>query len=90
MVIARNDVSGLDMTDIVDRSAGPIGPIMPGEVLRDWMEDLGLNATRLAKAINVPTNRITAILSGQREITAGTALLSWSAMELRARRRRQH
>ena len=37
-------------------------------------EELGLSANALAKALDVPTNRVTAILKGQRGITADTAL----------------
>ena len=35
---------------------------------------MGLSANALAKALDVPTNRVTAILKGQRGITADTAL----------------
>ena len=46
----------------------------PGEVLAEELEDLGLSANALAKALDVPTNRVTAILKGQRGVTADTAL----------------
>ncbi len=49
-------------------------PIHPGEQLRDELEELGMSARTLAKALKVPVNRITAILNGQRGITADTAL----------------
>ena len=49
-------------------------PVHPGEILREELEELGLSANALAKALDVPTNRITAILRGQRGITADTAL----------------
>ena len=49
-------------------------PIHPGEILREEMEELGLSANALAKALNVPANRITAILNEQRSITGDTAL----------------
>lgn len=49
-------------------------PIHPGELLREDMEALGLSARALAEAIAVPHNRISAILRGQRAITADTAL----------------
>lgn len=49
-------------------------PIHPGELLREDMEALGLSARALAEAIDVPHNRISAILRGQRAITADTAL----------------
>jgi antitoxin HigA-1 len=35
---------------------------------------LGYSANQFAKMLNVPTNRITAILNAQRSITADTAL----------------
>ena len=37
---------------------------------------LGLSANAVAKALDVPTNRVTAILKGQRGITADTLRLS--------------
>ena len=49
-------------------------PVHPGEILGEDLEELGLSANALAKALDVPTNRVTAILKGQRGITADTAL----------------
>ena len=49
-------------------------PVHPGEILREELEELGMSANALAKALDVPTNRITAILRGQRGVTADTAL----------------
>ena len=50
--------------------------IHPGEVLReDFMLPYKLSANRLAGAMAVPTNRITAILNGTRGISGETALL---------------
>ncbi len=47
----------------------------PGDLLRqEFMEPLDLSANALARALHVPPNRITAILRGQRAITADTAL----------------
>ena len=51
-----------------------MNPVHPGEVLREELDDIGLSANALAKAIDVPVNRITAILNGDRGITADTAL----------------
>jgi antitoxin HigA-1 len=48
--------------------------IHPGEHLADAMEAVGLTAAQLARDLQVPPNRITAILQGQRGITADTAL----------------
>ena len=49
-------------------------PVHPGEILGEELEELGMSASALAAALGVPTNRITAILKGQRGITADTAL----------------
>lgn len=49
-------------------------PVHPGEILRDELEDLGLSANAMAQALDVPANRVSAILNGQRSITADTAL----------------
>ena len=49
-------------------------PIHPGEVLADDLRALGMSAAALARQLDVPTNRITAILNGQRAITGDTAL----------------
>ena len=48
--------------------------IHPGEHLREELEELGLSARAFASALNVPTNRITAILNERRAVTADTAL----------------
>ena len=48
--------------------------IHPGEILKDELDEINLSANAFAKALNVPANRITAILKGQRGITADTAL----------------
>lgn len=50
-------------------------PVSPGEIIRqDVLEELGMSANALARALDVPANRITAILNGTRAITADTAL----------------
>jgi len=49
-------------------------PIHPGEILRGEMEELQLSARLLAKALGVPTNRITALINETRALTADTAL----------------
>lgn len=51
-----------------------MNPVHPGIVLREELDDIGLSANALAKAIGVPANRVTAILNGERGITADTAL----------------
>ena len=49
-------------------------PIHPGEHLGEELRDLGLSAAELARQIDVPVNRVTSIINGQRGITADTAL----------------
>ena len=49
-------------------------PVHPGEILREELDELGLSANALSKALGVPVNRITMILKGQRGVTADTAL----------------
>ncbi len=52
-----------------------LDPIPPGEILReDFLKPLGLSINRLAHLLDVPPNRISAILNGKRAITADTAL----------------
>ena len=46
----------------------------PGRILRAELEARGMSANRLALAIRVPANRITAILRGARAVTAETAV----------------
>ncbi len=48
--------------------------IHPGEHLAEELKELGMSAAELARKLDVPTNRITAILNGQRAITGDTAL----------------
>jgi addiction module HigA family antidote len=48
--------------------------IHPGEHLADELEGLGISAAELSRQIDVPVNRVTAIINGQRGVTADTAL----------------
>ena len=48
--------------------------IHPGEHLAEELGELGMSAAELARQIEVPVNRITGILNGQRGVTADTAL----------------
>jgi antitoxin HigA-1 len=52
----------------------PRTPIHPGEVLAEDLTALGISAAALARQLQVPTNRITEILNGQRAVTGDTAL----------------
>jgi antitoxin HigA-1 len=52
-----------------------IEPVHPGEILKaEFLDEMGLSAYALAKALSVPTNRVTGIVNGERTITADTAL----------------
>ena len=48
--------------------------IHPGEHLALELEEMKISASELARQIEVPANRITSILSGQRGVSADTAL----------------
>jgi antitoxin HigA-1 len=48
--------------------------IHPGEHLAEELKELSMSATELARRLDVPANRITGILNGQRSITGDTAL----------------
>src|ERR1700730_16341723 len=48
--------------------------IHPGEHLAEELKELSMSAAELARKLDVPTNRITGILNGQRSITGDTAL----------------
>ena len=73
MTIRREDLSGLDFSDV--STGDQIGFVTPGDVLRhDFMEPLGLSARALARDLNVPANRVTGIINGTRTVTAETAL----------------
>jgi antitoxin HigA-1 len=65
----------VDFDDIVAPGGERLPPLHPGEVLReDFLGPLGMSAYALAKALRVPLNRITAILAGERAVSADTAL----------------
>ena len=50
-------------------------PITPGEILlEEFLKPMGISQYRLAKEIGVPAQRISAIVTGRRSITADTDL----------------
>jgi addiction module HigA family antidote len=74
MAIRTEDTAGLDYSDVA--TTDRIGPIPPGEVLREeFMIPLGLSGRALARDLGVPSNRITEIVAGGRAISAETAIL---------------
>jgi addiction module HigA family antidote len=77
MTVKRSDLDAgrVDFSDIVDPKGRRRPPVHPGEILRaEFLEPLGITAYRLAKDTGVPATRIATILSGDRAITADTAL----------------
>ena len=49
-------------------------PVHPGEILGEELEELGMSVDAPANALDIPADRITAILEGKRGISADTAL----------------
>ena len=49
-------------------------PVHPGEILRDEIEAAGVSEGELARALDVPLNRVSLILEGRQGISADTAL----------------
>lgn len=49
-------------------------PIHPGAILKDELEALSLSARKFAAHIGVPPNAVTAILNGDRGVSAQMAL----------------
>ena len=49
-------------------------PIHPGEHLAEELKEIAVSAAELARQIEVPVNRVTQIIKGQRAVTADTAL----------------
>ena len=48
--------------------------IHPGQILREDLQEAGISLNQLARDLRVPMNRISAIVNGQRSITADTAM----------------
>ena len=49
-------------------------PIHPGEHLQEELELLSMSAAELARQIDVPSNRVSEILRGKRDISADSAM----------------
>src|SRR5580704_18773229 len=57
------------------KASKKLDPIHPGEILlEEFMKPLRLSINQLARDLDVPPNRIGAIVNGVRSITADTAL----------------
>lgn len=73
MTIDRKAVAGMDFSAV--STGRKLKPVHPGEVLlKDFIEPMGLTRYKVAKAINVSQRRIDEICSGQRAMSADTAL----------------
>ena len=74
MAIRTEDVAGMDFSDVAGTER--IGAVTPADVLRaEFKVPLGLSAWALARELGVPSNRTTSILTGDRGVTAETAIL---------------
>ena len=49
-------------------------PIHPGQILDEELKELDISARKLAAKLGVPSNRLSQIIAGKRDITADTAL----------------
>ena len=62
-------------TDKIGGDGDPLGPIHPGEILREeFLAPLALSAYALAMACNVPRTRIERLLREETPVTPDTAL----------------
>jgi addiction module HigA family antidote len=75
MSVRTDQLEATDFGDVIDPVGEEIRPTHPGEVLHhDFMEPLAITPSALARALGMPTNRITAIVHGERRGSADTAL----------------
>jgi addiction module HigA family antidote len=73
MAIDRKAVGGMDFSAV--STGRKLKAVHPGEVLlKDFVEPMGLTRYRVAKGAAVPQRRIDEICSGQRAVSADTAL----------------
>ncbi|MGS0743129.1 HigA family addiction module antitoxin [Glaciimonas sp. GG7] len=73
MTINRNDLHTLDFSDVTTGNA--IKAVTPGQILKtEFLDPMGITQYRLARSIEVPPQRIGAIISHGRAITADTDL----------------
>jgi addiction module HigA family antidote len=49
-------------------------PVHPGEILADELEEFGMSAAELARALGVPANLVIQLLRSESSLTADTAL----------------
>jgi addiction module HigA family antidote len=65
----------MDLHDAAEPDAAPLAPVHPGDVLlHEFLEPMGLTPHMLSLHLRVPANRISAIIHGERSVSADTAL----------------
>jgi addiction module HigA family antidote len=63
------------MGEVMPEKRRLLDPIHPGEILREeFLAPMGISINQLARDLDVPPNRISQIVRGERAITADTAL----------------
>lgn len=73
MAIDKKAVAGMDFSAV--STGRKLKPVHPGEVLlKDFIEPMALTRYKVAKGTGVPQRRIDEICSGQRAMSADTAL----------------
>jgi antitoxin HigA-1 len=73
MTIKLSELNEIDFSDVATGNA--IESATPGHILKtEFLDPLGITQYRLAKSINVPQQRIGAIISHGRAISADTDL----------------
>lgn len=71
--VARYNLSAELRTTAMLRNG--MRPVHPGEILReDYLVQLGMSASALGKALNIPAARINEIVRERRAVTADTAM----------------
>lgn len=74
MAIRADELHTTDFSDVADDLVR-LPPVTPGEILREeFMVPLGLSARALARELGWPANRVTAIVAGERAVTAESAI----------------
>ena len=76
MTITREELEA----ELAAASDERLPPVHPGEILRDWLEEEGITAYRLAKAMGVQQTRLAEILAGKRGVSVDTAIRLGKAM----------
>ena len=73
MTINRKNLCNIDFSDVA--TGNIIKSATPGQILKtEFLDPIGITQYRLAKSIDVPPQRIGAIISAGRAITADTDL----------------